>query len=154
MRQPAHAGPEALRRLLHRTEEQRGVPIRGRVLLPHRMSLSRAVDGVWWPHSCDLRAELPSVLPSVGLRLQKLECVHYSTADWTPLGRRLHPRDSASVELRLLSTPGLIVFTGARVSIVFALIAPNASAATAEAAAAHYLPTSAPCTPRTEVRHR
>lgn len=137
----AHPGPEALRRLLDREPTQEGTPtpIPGRVLLPHRAALARGIDGVWWPRSRDLQVELPTVLPSVGLKLQTLECIHFSPADWTTRARQLPARDGDAVDTRRLVTAGLVVFTGARIAIIYALIAPDASASTAEEIAARHL---------------
>ncbi|MCA0155532.1 DUF5994 family protein [Tsukamurella sp. M9C] len=138
----AHPGPEALRRLLDRGPARDGVPtpIPGRVLLPPRSSLARGIDGVWWPRSRDLQTELPTVLPSVGLKLQTLECIHFCPADWTTRVRQLPARDGTVIETRHLVTAGLVVFTGPRVAVIYALIAPDASTSAAEEIAARHLP--------------
>ncbi|WP_273546433.1 DUF5994 family protein [Tsukamurella pulmonis] len=141
MRARAQPGPEALRRLLSRgpTRDGTPTPIPGRVLLPRRTALTRGIDGVWWPRSRDLQAELPTVLPSVGLKLQALECIHFSPADWTTRARQFPARDGDAIETRLLVTAGLVVFSGPRVAIIYALIAPDASTSAAEEIAARHL---------------
>lgn len=95
---------------------------------------------MWWPRSRDLQAELATVLPSVGVKLQTLECIHFSPADWTTRARQLSARQGAAIETRRLITAGLLVFTGPRVAVIYALIAPDASTSTAKAVAARYLP--------------
>jgi hypothetical protein len=79
------------------------------------------------------------VLPSVGLKLQALECIHFSLEDWSTRARRLPARDGDDVETRHLVTAGLVVFTGPRVAIIYALIAPDASTSAAEEIAARHL---------------
>lgn len=111
------------------------------MLLPARSSFDHTVDGVWWPRSRDLRSELPTVLPSIGLRLQSLENIQFSPVDWTTHARELPSRLGAAITLRHLTTnSGLIVFTGANISIVYALISPDADAAMADAIVAHHFP--------------
>lgn len=80
------------------------------------------------------------MLPSVGLKLQALECIHFSPADWTTRARQLPARDGDAIATRLLVTAGLVVFSGPRVAIIYALIAPDASTSAAEEIAARNLP--------------
>ncbi|WP_410606446.1 DUF5994 family protein [Amycolatopsis sp. lyj-109] len=51
------------------------------------------VDGAWWPHSLDLSAELPSLLPALTARLGRIERVTYHLAGWPPIPRRLRSGD-------------------------------------------------------------
>lgn len=102
------------------------------------MTLSRGVDGVWWPRCRDLRAELPTVLPALGVRLQTLQTIHFCTADWNIGGHEICTRDAVPVALRHLATPGLIVFTGPRLAVIFGLISPDADTAAATEATAHF----------------
>jgi len=46
------------------------------------------VDGAWWPHSRDLTAELPTLLPALTDRLGRIEHVTYSLTTWPPAPRR------------------------------------------------------------------
>lgn len=54
------------------------------------------VDGAWWPHSPDLTAELPSLLPALTARLGRVERVTYHLAAWPPAARRLRSGDERS----------------------------------------------------------
>jgi hypothetical protein len=51
------------------------------------------VDGAWWPHSRDLTAELPSLLPALTDRLGRIERVTHHLAAWAPAPRRLRSGD-------------------------------------------------------------
>jgi hypothetical protein len=51
------------------------------------------VDGAWWPHSLDLTAELPPLLPALTARLGRIERVTYHLAAWPPASRRLRSGD-------------------------------------------------------------
>nr|WP_231614188.1 DUF5994 family protein [Mycobacterium nebraskense] len=43
------------------------------------------VDGAWWPHSDDLRAELPDLLSVLSVRLGPIGRVNYQLDEWPEL---------------------------------------------------------------------
>ncbi|MDP0399790.1 DUF5994 family protein [Tsukamurella strandjordii] len=131
--------PEALRRLLERPHARPGRAVPGRVLLPRHRTRARMVDGVWWPRSRDLKAELPSVLPALGVRLQTLTLIQFCTADWTTRAAVLNRPESVPIELALMNTEGLISFSGPDVTVVYGLIAPDANLHQAEQLVARLL---------------
>ncbi|MGX9294440.1 DUF5994 family protein [Tsukamurella paurometabola] len=75
--------------MLRRPPVPIGRPVPGRVLLRSPASLPHHIAGVWWPRSRRLAHELPTVIPTIGLRLNALTRVGYSTIDWTPLEPRV-----------------------------------------------------------------
>lgn len=82
------------------------------------------------------------MLPSIGMRLQFLDSIQFSPADWTTRAGELPSRRGAAIALHhLATTSGLIVFTGDKTSIIYALIRPEADAARAAAIVAHHFPT-------------
>jgi Family of unknown function (DUF5994) len=55
---------------------------RARLALCDRSTLPGAVDGAWWPHSCDLRTELPDLVAILGLLIGPVHRVVYDPSIW------------------------------------------------------------------------
>ncbi|MBS4102624.1 DUF5994 family protein [Tsukamurella paurometabola] len=125
------ATPAQLRGMLRRPPVPIGRPVPGRVLLRSPASLPHHIAGVWWPRSRRLAHELPTVIPTIGLRLNALTRVGYSTIDWTPLEPRVDVKGDL-VEFDAGHPPGLILFTGPNASFAFGLIAPDTTQQQAE----------------------
>ena len=53
-----------------------------RLALCDRSTLPGAVDGAWWPHSSDLRAELPDLVAVLGLLIGAVHRVVYDPSIW------------------------------------------------------------------------
>ncbi len=53
-----------------------------RLALCDRSSLPGAVDGAWWPHSSDLRTELPDLVAVLGLLIGQVHRVVYDPSIW------------------------------------------------------------------------
>src|SRR5918995_5856136 len=53
-----------------------------RLALCDRSTLPGAVDGAWWPHSSDLRAELPDLVAILGLLIGQVHRVVYDPSIW------------------------------------------------------------------------
>lgn len=53
-----------------------------RLALCDRSTLPGAVDGAWWPHSSDLRAELPDLVAILGLLIGAVHRVVYDPSIW------------------------------------------------------------------------
>jgi hypothetical protein len=47
------------------------------------------VDGAWWPHSGDLVAELPELLPVLSIRLGRIHRLLYNLDSWAQVPRRM-----------------------------------------------------------------
>jgi Family of unknown function (DUF5994) len=53
-----------------------------RLALCDRSTLPGAVDGAWWPHSSDLRTELPDLVAVLGLLIGQVHRVVYDPSIW------------------------------------------------------------------------
>jgi hypothetical protein len=53
-----------------------------RLRLKPKAPESGYVDGAWWPHSADLRAELPDLLSVLSVRLGPIGRVIYNVNEW------------------------------------------------------------------------
>jgi hypothetical protein len=53
-----------------------------RLALCDRSTLPGAVDGAWWPHSSDLRTELPDLVAVLGLLIGAVHRVVYDPSIW------------------------------------------------------------------------
>lgn len=117
--------------MLRRPPVPIGRPVPGRVLLRSPSSLSHHIAGVWWPRSRHLEHELPTVIPTIGLRLRALTRISYSTTDWVDPGLRGEVTGEL-IELDSMHPPGIIAFTGPNATITFGLIAPDTTQLQAE----------------------
>ncbi|WP_280269253.1 DUF5994 family protein [Nocardia wallacei] len=75
-----------------------------RPVSPHRLRLelnpagTGDADGVWWPHSRDLAAELTDLLAALRPGFGPIRCVHYHVDEWSNAPREM---DSGGHPLRL-----------------------------------------------------
>jgi hypothetical protein len=60
-----------------------------RLALCDRSTLPGAVDGAWWPHSSDLRAELPDLVAILGLLIGAVHRVVYDPSIWPQAPSRI-----------------------------------------------------------------
>ncbi|OBF62094.1 hypothetical protein A5787_17215 [Mycobacterium sp. 852002-50816_SCH5313054-b] len=58
-------------------------------LKPKAPNTSGYVDGAWWPHGDDLRAELPDLLAVLSVRLGPIDQVIYNIAEWGKAPKKL-----------------------------------------------------------------
>lgn len=65
------------------------LPFRLRLRLCPRDDGTGYVDGVWWPRTQDLAAELPGLFTVLRPRLGPVRRVVYDPAGWSPSARRL-----------------------------------------------------------------
>lgn len=117
--------------MLRRPPVPIGRPVPGRVLLRSPSALPHHIAGVWWPRSRHLDHELPTVIPTIGVRLRTLTRISYSTSDWDRREPQMEIMGDL-VELEPAHPSGLIVFAGPNATIAFGLIAPNTTQQQAE----------------------
>jgi hypothetical protein len=60
-----------------------------RLALCDRSTLPGAIDGAWWPHSCDLRTELPDLVAVLSLLVGPVHRVVYDPSMWLPAPSRI-----------------------------------------------------------------
>ena len=60
-----------------------------RLALCDRSTLPGAVDGAWWPHSSDLRSELPDLVAILGLLIGAVHRVVYDPSIWPQAPSRI-----------------------------------------------------------------
>lgn len=53
-----------------------------RLRLKPKAPTTGQVDGAWWPHSCDLVAEVPDLLAVLSVRLGPIVTVMYNLSEW------------------------------------------------------------------------
>ncbi|MRH90720.1 hypothetical protein GFY24_25330 [Nocardia sp. SYP-A9097] len=91
------------------------------------------LDGVWWPRSTDLIAELPNLLAALSVRIGPVWRVVYDHTSWTSAPRQLVVGDRAiqldAYPFELGNT--LYLFGSAHDMIVLRVIAPVADRRTA-----------------------
>lgn len=73
-----------------RNDQNSIVPARTpRLRLKPKAPQSGYVDGAWWPHSDDLRSELPDLLAVLSVRLGRIDRVLYHLNAWAEAPRKL-----------------------------------------------------------------
>jgi hypothetical protein len=60
-----------------------------RLALCDRSTLPGAVDGAWWPNTCDLRAELPDIVAVLSLLIGPVHRVVYDPSLWPDAPSRI-----------------------------------------------------------------
>lgn len=60
-----------------------------RLALCDRSSTPGAVDGAWWPNSCDLRSELPDLIAVIGMLIGPVHRVVYDPSMWPSAPSRI-----------------------------------------------------------------
>jgi hypothetical protein len=60
-----------------------------RLRLKPKAPTSGYVDGAWWPHTDDLRTELPDLLAVLSVRLGPIDQVLYNLTEWAQAPKRL-----------------------------------------------------------------
>ncbi|MFY9920237.1 MAG: DUF5994 family protein [Mycobacterium sp.] len=60
-----------------------------RLALCSRSEIPGAVDGAWWPHSSDLRAELPDLVAVLGMSIGPVRRVVYDPSIWPAAPSRI-----------------------------------------------------------------
>jgi len=64
-----------------------------RLRLKRKAPTSGYVDGAWWPHTEDLKTELPDLLSVLSVRLGNVERVTYNLAEWSNSPRKMLVND-------------------------------------------------------------
>jgi hypothetical protein len=60
-----------------------------RLALCARATIPGAVDGAWWPQSCDLRSELPDLVAVLGMSIGPVRRVVYDPSLWPAAPSRI-----------------------------------------------------------------
>lgn len=100
-----------------------------RLTLCERDLTQGAVDGVWWPKSLDLGAELPDLVTVFNLWLDRVRRVVYDPAAWLPAPSRvIHRNEMVSLDPYRLVFSDTIYLKGTRSrDAVLFVLAPSCS---------------------------
>lgn len=108
-----------------------------RLLLEPTMSRSGLFDGAWWPHSHDIRAELPDLLTALSAHLGRVVRVALDTAAWDEVPRAVTV-DGFEVRIGWLATAAgtICVSRGMQDHFLYLVIPPGLSESSAAIAMA------------------
>jgi hypothetical protein len=99
-----------------------------RLALCDRSTGPGAVDGAWWPHSCDLRTELPDLVAVLGLRIGAVHRVVYDPSMWPNAPSRIIRGTAAiSVDPYALVASDTIYFIGTHARDAVLYVVPPSS---------------------------
>ena len=64
------------------------------------------VDGAWWPHSDDLKAQLPDLLAVLSVRLGPIDRVLFNVNEWAKSTAETHHRRASGTARRISTSAG------------------------------------------------